>query len=101
MFEAANTIFLKKVRPGDIQQVIKSLKMEKMRGIESIPNECLMHLPRRSLVHIKFILIIESGQLIFPKSPNDNNSNLTETLRGPEIFLSVHVKNHLFTTGIY
>jgi hypothetical protein len=41
-----------RIRPGDVQKVIKSFKLRKACGIDGIPNECLRHLPRRTLVHL-------------------------------------------------
>jgi hypothetical protein len=41
-----------RIRPCDVQKLIKSLKLRKARGIDGIPNECLRHLPRRPLVHL-------------------------------------------------
>jgi hypothetical protein len=36
-----------RVRPSDLQKIIKALKLKKACGIDGIPNECLRHLPRR------------------------------------------------------
>ncbi|PNF26942.1 hypothetical protein B7P43_G14042 [Cryptotermes secundus] len=41
-----------RIRPCDVQKLIKSLKLKKACGIDGIPNECLRHLPRRPLVHL-------------------------------------------------
>jgi hypothetical protein len=41
-----------RIRPCDLQKIIKSLKLKKACGIDGIPNECLRHLPRRPLVHL-------------------------------------------------
>jgi hypothetical protein len=41
-----------KFRPCDVSKEIRSLKVGKACGIDGIPNECLRHHPRRSLVHI-------------------------------------------------
>jgi hypothetical protein len=35
-----------RIRPCDLQKLIKSLKLRKSCGIDGIPNECLRHLPR-------------------------------------------------------
>jgi hypothetical protein len=43
---------LERVRPCDLQKLINGLKQRKACGIDGIPNECLMHLPRRPLVHL-------------------------------------------------
>jgi hypothetical protein len=39
-----------RVRPCDVQKIIKALKLKKSCGIDGIPNECLRHIPRRPLV---------------------------------------------------
>jgi hypothetical protein len=41
-----------KFRPCDVSKEIRSLKLGEACGIDGISNECLRHLPRRSLVHI-------------------------------------------------
>jgi hypothetical protein len=41
-----------KFRPCDVSKEIRSLKLGKARGVDGIPNECLRHLPRKSLVHV-------------------------------------------------
>jgi hypothetical protein len=41
-----------KFRPCDVSKEIRSLKVGRACGIDGITNECLRHLPRRSLVHI-------------------------------------------------
>jgi hypothetical protein len=41
-----------KFRPCDVSKKIQSIKLGKACGIDRIPNECLRHLPRRSLVHL-------------------------------------------------
>lgn len=95
MFEAADTISLEKVSPGDIQKVIKSLKLGKVHGIESTS------VPFKKATcthHIYFNHCIRSSH--FPKSPKYINIiTLPKPLRGPNIFSDVHVKTHLFTTG--
>jgi retron-type reverse transcriptase len=45
-----------KIRPCDLLKLISSLKLEKARGIDGIPNECLRHLPRRLLVHLTHLI---------------------------------------------
>jgi hypothetical protein len=40
-----------RIRPCDVQKLIKTLKLRKACGIDGIPNECLRHLPRPPLVH--------------------------------------------------
>jgi hypothetical protein len=46
-----------KLRPCDVSKEIRSFKLGKACGIDGIPNECLRHLPRRSLVHITHLFI--------------------------------------------
>jgi hypothetical protein len=41
-----------RIRPCDVQKLIKSLKLRKACGIDGITNECLRHIPRRQLVHL-------------------------------------------------
>jgi hypothetical protein len=41
-----------KLRPCDIHKLANLLKLRKACGPDGIPNECLMHLPRRPLVHL-------------------------------------------------
>jgi hypothetical protein len=54
LLEAADDMPLGKVRPCDIQKLIKSLKLRKICGIDAIPYECLRRLPSRPLVHLVF-----------------------------------------------
>jgi hypothetical protein len=41
-----------RIKPCDIQKLIKSLKLRKACGIDGIPNECHKHFPRRPLVNL-------------------------------------------------
>jgi hypothetical protein len=43
---------LGEVRPCDILKLVNSLKLRKACGLDSIPNKCLGHLPRRPLVRL-------------------------------------------------
>jgi hypothetical protein len=43
---------LGKVRTCDIHKLVNSLKLRNACGLGGIPNECLIHLPRRPLVHL-------------------------------------------------
>jgi hypothetical protein len=52
ILETEDTAPSEKVRPCDVEKFIKTLKLKKACGIDSIPNECLRHLPRRPLVHL-------------------------------------------------
>jgi hypothetical protein len=45
-----------KYPPCDVSKEILILKLGKACGIDGISNECLRHLPRRSLVHITHLL---------------------------------------------
>jgi hypothetical protein len=45
---------LEKVRPCDIQKLVKTLKLRKACRLDGIPNKCLRYLPRRPLVHMLF-----------------------------------------------
>jgi hypothetical protein len=44
-----------KFRPCDVSQQIRSLKLGKACSIHGIPNECLRHLPRRTLLHVTHV----------------------------------------------
>jgi hypothetical protein len=44
-----------RIKPCDLQKLVNSLKIRKARGIDGVPNECLMHLPKRSLVHLSHL----------------------------------------------
>jgi hypothetical protein len=41
-----------RVRPCDLQKLIKYLKLRKACGIDGIPKECFRHLPTRPLIHL-------------------------------------------------
>jgi hypothetical protein len=45
-----------RIRPCDLQKLLNSLKLKKACGIDGIPNECLRHLPRRTLVHLTHLI---------------------------------------------
>jgi hypothetical protein len=68
LLEAVDDNPSEKVRPCDLQKLIKSLKLRKACGIDSIPNECLRHLPRRPLVHLTDLLNHCIRLSHFPKS---------------------------------
>jgi hypothetical protein len=52
LLESADDTLLGKARSCDINKLANSLKLGKSCGLDSIPNECLRHLPRRPLVHL-------------------------------------------------
>jgi hypothetical protein len=70
LFEAVDYTPLEKVRPSDIQKLIKPLKLRKARGIDGIPNECLEHFPRRPLVYLTHLFNHSFRLSHFPKSWN-------------------------------
>jgi hypothetical protein len=45
-----------RIRPCDLQRLVNSLKIRKACGIDSIPSECLRHLPKRPLVHLTHLI---------------------------------------------
>jgi hypothetical protein len=55
-----------RIRPCDLQKLVNSLKIRKACGIDSIPNECLMHLPKRRLVHLTHLFNHCLGISYFP-----------------------------------
>jgi hypothetical protein len=52
LLEAVDIDHPTRIRPCDLQKLIKSMKLRKACGIDGIPNECLRQLPKRSLVHL-------------------------------------------------
>jgi hypothetical protein len=46
---------LGKVSPCDTHKLANSLKLRKACGLDGIPNECLMNLPRRPLVYLTYL----------------------------------------------
>jgi hypothetical protein len=52
LLETTDKNLPQRIRPCDIQKLIKSLKLRKACGIDGILNECHRHLPRRPLVHV-------------------------------------------------
>jgi hypothetical protein len=59
---------LEKVRPCDIQKLVKSLKLRKACGLDGIPNECLRHFLRRPLVYLTHLFNRCLRPSHFPKS---------------------------------
>jgi hypothetical protein len=56
LLEAEDNDPPQKIRPCDLMKIISSLKLRKACGIDGVPNECLRHLPRRSLVHLTHLI---------------------------------------------
>jgi hypothetical protein len=52
LLETADKNPPQRIRPCDVQKLIKSLKLRKACGIDGIPNERLRHLPKRPFVHL-------------------------------------------------
>jgi hypothetical protein len=52
MLETENIDPPEKIKPCNLQKLIETLKLRKACGFDGIPNECLRHLPRRTLVHL-------------------------------------------------
>jgi hypothetical protein len=52
LLESADNSPLERVRPCGVQKLIMILKLRNSCGIDGIPKECFMHLPRRPLVHL-------------------------------------------------
>jgi hypothetical protein len=52
LLNTVDTTHPQRIRPCDVQKIIKSLKLKKACGIDGIPNECLRHFPRRPLVQL-------------------------------------------------
>jgi hypothetical protein len=56
LLEAVESDPPERIRPCDLQKLLHSLKLKKACGIDDIPNECLRHLPRRPLVHLRHLI---------------------------------------------
>jgi hypothetical protein len=46
LLEAEDNTATERVRPYDVQHIIRTLNLRKACGLDGIPNECLRHLPR-------------------------------------------------------
>jgi hypothetical protein len=57
-----------RIRPYDLQKLINSLKLIKAWGIDGISNECLRHLPRKTLVYLTHLFNHCLRLSHFPKS---------------------------------
>jgi hypothetical protein len=75
--EAANSDPLERVRPCDLQKLLNSLKLKKACGIDGSPNECLRHLPRRSLIYV--IHLINSAVTLSHVLEGSESGSVTET----------------------
>jgi hypothetical protein len=54
--EAVDNNPLERIRSCDLQKLINSRKLRKVRGIDGIPNACLKHLQRRPLVYLTHLI---------------------------------------------
>jgi hypothetical protein len=89
-----------RIRPCDVQKVIKALKLRKACGIDGIPNECLRHLPRRPLVHFTHLF---NDCLQLSHFPNPWKKAKVITLpkprKDPKFPQNLRPISLLFTTG--
>jgi hypothetical protein len=89
-----------KIKPCNLQKLIEMLKLKKTCRFDGIPNECLIHLPRRPLFHLthlfnhclrlsyfpiswkeaKIITLTEAGK--DPKFPQNNETDKPTTHDG-------------------
>jgi hypothetical protein len=67
LFTSADDTPLEEVRPCDINKLVNLLKFRKTCGLDSIPNKCLRHLPRRPLVHLTHLFVHCLRLSHFPK----------------------------------
>jgi hypothetical protein len=76
LFEAVDDSRPKKVRPHEVQKLIKSLKLTNAFGIHEIPRECLRRLPRRphisSDTRIYLLLLAVAFSVVLEGSKRDN-----------------------------
>jgi hypothetical protein len=97
-----------RIRPCDVQILIKSLKLGKACGIDGIPNECLRHLPRRPLVHLTHLLNHCLRLSHYPKPEKDPKfpqnlrpiSLLSTTGKLFKIIILKHVQKHTEERGL-
>jgi hypothetical protein len=68
LLEAVHKKPPERIRPCDLQKIINSLKLRKSCGIYVIPNECLRHLPRRTLVYLTHLFTLCLRLSHYPKS---------------------------------
>jgi hypothetical protein len=62
-------------RPCDFSKEIQSFKLGKAYGFDGLPNECLQHLPRRTLVHLTHLLNHLSLALSLPCTLDGSESH--------------------------
>jgi hypothetical protein len=89
-----------RVRPCDVQKIIKTLKLKKACGIDGIPNEILRHLPRRPLVHLTHLFNLCIRLSHFPVSWKEAKA-ITLPKPGKDHIFPQHLRpiNLLSTTG--
>jgi hypothetical protein len=71
LLETEDNTTLERIRPCDVQNSRKSLKIRKICGIAGITNECLRHLPRIPLVHQTHLFNHCFRLLYFPTSSKE------------------------------
>jgi hypothetical protein len=74
LLETADDTHLEKLRPCDIQKLVKSLKLRKACGLDGIPNQCLSHIPRRPCVYLTHLFNHCLRLRHFPKPWKDAKS---------------------------
>jgi hypothetical protein len=91
---------VEKVKPCDIQKLVKSLKLRKACGIDRVPNECLRNLPRRPLVHQTHLFNHCLRLPHFPKSCKDTKViTLAKPSTDPKFTPNLRPISLLSTTG--
>jgi hypothetical protein len=79
LLTSADDTPLIKVGLCDIKKLVKTLKLRKACGLDGIPNECLRHLPRRPLVHLKHLFNYCLRLFHFPKPWNKTSYDVLKT----------------------
>jgi hypothetical protein len=89
-----------RIRPCDVQKLIKSLKLRKACGTDGIPNECLRHLTRRPLVHLSHLFNHSLLSLHFPNPWKEAKIiTLPKTGKDPKFPQNLRPISLLPTTG--
>jgi hypothetical protein len=91
---------LKNVRPGHKEKLQKSFKLRKACGLIGITKECLMHFPRRPLVHLTHLFNHCLRLSHFPKSwKKEKVIALPKPRRDPELSQNSRPTAALSTKG--
>jgi hypothetical protein len=92
LLEAVGDSPQERVRPCDVQNILKTLKLKKACGIDGIPNECLRHLKGGHWHTLRIYLTIASGYHIFLCLGRKQNLRPNRNLVRTPNFLKIYVR---------